>query len=335
MKVPGTAREFVVRNDDVTVGDLARFGQINASQVDIGARPLPTRPILRGDHRILRLQSGLSVHTSDTVAVENLTTTTEQAPGLSILLFLSGRVEVEIGEMRMTLGPDQDKPVHAVMIARARTERLVRTVAKGERVRHIVVTVRPEWIEACAFDTDEIRQTVLEFCNTHLSRLEWKADPALLAIAERMLHPPAMAEKLYLESRALDILVDGFAALANSEQNLGCPHLSPTGLHRLEMINATIAMAGNRKLSVEQVARESGVSVSTMQRLFRAGHAMSVGEYLRKRGLKLARRLLETENVSVAEAAYLAGYNSPTNFATAFKREFGVTPREARSGKTH
>jgi AraC-like DNA-binding protein len=33
--------------------------------------------------------------------------------------------------------------------------------------------------------------------------------------------------------------------------------------------------------------------------------------------------------MSVTEAAYLAGYGSPANFATAFRRQYGLTPREA------
>lgn len=335
MKEQARAVEFLVRNDDVTVDDLTRYGQLTATGFGLASHHAATRPVLKGDHRILLLQSGLSVHTSDTTAVDDLTTTSEQTPGLSILLFLSGKIDVCMGELRMSLGPGEDGPIRAVMVSRTKRERLVRKVARGQQVRHIVVTVRPEWIKACAFDNDDIRQTVLDFCNSHLSHLEWEADPALLAIAERMLHPPVPGEKLYLESRALDVLLDGFAALCSSRQNARGLHLSPAEAHRLEVIDATIAAAGNRKLSVEQVARESGVSVSTMQRLFRAGHEMTVGEYLRKRGLNLARRLLEAENVSIAEAAYLAGYNSPTNFATAFKREFGLTPRAVRQGKTH
>ena len=58
---------------------------------------------------------------------------------------------------------------------------------------------------------------------------------------------------------------------------------------------------------------------------------MTVFEYQRGRRLQLAREALEREGASVNEAAWRAGYNSPANFATAFKRHFGITPRQVRA----
>jgi AraC-like DNA-binding protein len=39
-----------------------------------------------------------------------------------------------------------------------------------------------------------------------------------------------------------------------------------------------------------------------------------------------AREALERDGMSVAQAAYIAGYTSAANFATAFRRFFGTTP---------
>ena len=44
-----------------------------------------------------------------------------------------------------------------------------------------------------------------------------------------------------------------------------------------------------------------------------------------------ARDAMERDGISVAEAAYDAGYSSPANFSTAFKRMFGLSPREAKT----
>lgn len=57
---------------------------------------------------------------------------------------------------------------------------------------------------------------------------------------------------------------------------------------------------------------------------------MSVFEHLRYMRLERARLALERGDVPIAEAAFLAGYASPANFATAFKRRFGLTPTDAR-----
>ncbi|CFO34701.1 transcriptional regulator [Bordetella pertussis] len=45
----------------------------------------------------------------------------------------------------------------------------------------------------------------------------------------------------------------------------------------------------------------------------------------------LWRLYLECDGLSVAQAACLAGYTSAANFATAFRRAFGVTPGQLRA----
>ncbi|WP_246767099.1 helix-turn-helix domain-containing protein, partial [Bordetella pertussis] len=54
-------------------------------------------------------------------------------------------------------------------------------------------------------------------------------------------------------------------------------------------------------------------------------------ECLRGARLTRARLGLERDGLSVAQAACLAGYTSAANFATAFRRAFGVTPGQLRA----
>ena len=42
-------------------------------------------------------------------------------------------------------------------------------------------------------------------------------------------------------------------------------------------------------------------------------------------------KALERDGASVAEAAYIAGYASAANFATAFRRFFGTSPKNFRA----
>ena len=83
--------------------------------------------------------------------------------------------------------------------------------------------------------------------------------------------------------------------------------------------------------SLDHIARETGVNATTLQRQFRSLKGMTVFEYQRGRRLNSAREALEREGATVTEAAWRAGYNSPANFATAFKRQFGISPRQVRS----
>jgi AraC-like DNA-binding protein len=56
-----------------------------------------------------------------------------------------------------------------------------------------------------------------------------------------------------------------------------------------------------------------------------------VFHYVRKIKLDQARVALETGKLTIAQAAFVAGYSSAANFATAFRRVFGFSPKDARS----
>ena len=81
-------------------------------------------------------------------------------------------------------------------------------------------------------------------------------------------------------------------------------------------------------MSVETVARATAMSSSALQRRFRRDTGLTVFEYVRSRRLEKVRDVLRQEDMSVSEAAFLAGYNHTSNFITAFRRQFGVTPGE-------
>jgi len=53
--------------------------------------------------------------------------------------------------------------------------------------------------------------------------------------------------------------------------------------------------------------------------------------YRQRLRLDQARRRLGTTDLSISEIAFDAGYEHASNFATAFKRTFGFSPKEARA----
>lgn len=76
------------------------------------------------------------------------------------------------------------------------------------------------------------------------------------------------------------------------------------------------------------IARAAGVSASGLQRLFRVSENQSIFEYVRMLRLERAFAALSSGEVTVQEASAIAGYSSAANFSTAFRRQFGTTPRD-------
>jgi AraC-like DNA-binding protein len=75
-----------------------------------------------------------------------------------------------------------------------------------------------------------------------------------------------------------------------------------------------------------RLLRQSGASRRTMERLFRAETAMSLGQWLRREKLLEGLRRMGAGDTVNAVALDL-GYSSPSAFISMFRRELGQTPR--------
>jgi len=82
----------------------------------------------------------------------------------------------------------------------------------------------------------------------------------------------------------------------------------------------------NRPLQVEELANFARMSTSTFHRHFRAVTSMSPLQYQKSLRLHEARRLMLTEHLDAASAAFQVGYESHTQFSREYSRMFGAPP---------
>lgn len=78
--------------------------------------------------------------------------------------------------------------------------------------------------------------------------------------------------------------------------------------------------------TLDALAREIGLSRSSLAERFTAYVEMPPMQYLARWRLQIAARLLEAPNISVAQAAAEVGYQSEAAFNRAFKRHTGIAP---------
>ncbi len=83
-------------------------------------------------------------------------------------------------------------------------------------------------------------------------------------------------------------------------------------------------------INYADVAKSIRMSGYNFHRTFSFVTGMTANEYIRKRRLTLAARELQTTNISVIDAAYKYGYESPESFSKAFSRFHGSTPKQAK-----
>ena len=87
-----------------------------------------------------------------------------------------------------------------------------------------------------------------------------------------------------------------------------------------------------KTLNLEALSKECGVSKFHFHRLFREYQGETLNEHVTRKRLEFAaNHLIMLPHMNVAQLANNLGFSSAANFSKAFKRYFGVTPREWRN----
>ena len=315
-------------------GTLVRRSDIAAGHADARLRfdGDPAQDVaLRGRYGLVRLSGGLTLHVTDAHGLTDMATEIELPPRLTCAVVLAGRADFTLGARPLAFGGTGAPEVSVVSLARP--EVLRRLSPRGSYVRKVNVTLEQEWLDAGGLDGLDARSPVRRLSREHLAFVGWRPSARLLALAREIIEappcPPALAS-LYLQSRAAEIAFETLAGLGGAPQGGPAASLTPREIRKAARIRDHLEANLGREVTLDGTARALGMSVSSLQRLFRAAYGTTVLDHVRRRRLEVARDALARDGVSVGEAAWLAGYSSAANFATAFRRSFGIAPTEAR-----
>jgi AraC-like DNA-binding protein len=116
--------------------------------------------------------------------------------------------------------------------------------------------------------------------------------------------------------------------LLMGEQGVRLRHLATLGEGSSSIAKAVERLRHDfdRPLRVEQLARELGMSVSGFHQHFKAVTALSPLQFQKRLRLQEARRLMLSEDLDAASAAYRVGYRDASHFNREYKSLFGVPP---------
>jgi TolB-like protein/AraC-like DNA-binding protein len=88
----------------------------------------------------------------------------------------------------------------------------------------------------------------------------------------------------------------------------------------------------NEHYSVDVLARQVGLSRSTLHRKLMKLTGKSPSDLIKEKRLIYARQLLENDVATASEIAYKVGFSSPSYFTKVFKNYFQLSPGEIRKG---
>lgn len=93
-----------------------------------------------------------------------------------------------------------------------------------------------------------------------------------------------------------------------------------------------IAQNYNQDITIEELAKYCNMSVSNFRKQFKEAAGTSPLEYLNNLRISVACHLLRTTKEPILAISEAVGFRSLSSFNRLFKRIYGISPRQARSG---
>ncbi|MCG8652578.1 MAG: AraC family transcriptional regulator, partial [Pirellulales bacterium] len=109
----------------------------------------------------------------------------------------------------------------------------------------------------------------------------------------------------------------------------------PTPPDRLHQATEMIARRFDQPLEVSEMAKAVNLSISQLNRRFRATYQMSPSEYLQRVRVHEASRLLAGSSLSIGEVALRTGFYDQAHLTRMFRKWMGMTPTDFRKESRH
>ncbi|MBO9475661.1 helix-turn-helix transcriptional regulator [Shimia sp. R10_1] len=281
-----------------------------------------------GDFRVGVLNEPMSGVTDDTNAPVK--------PKFLVLILLHGvqKFYVEGEPIELNAGTGDTATPVAFALLMQKTSHIQFAGSWGDPFRKLSIAGPPDWFDHMAHGMHD-PEGLPNFPREHLQHRIWAPGKEILRLANQIiLSPPENSKQqlgLFRMSRALEILRRIPAEIKATEDHAAKTYPQDNELKSLERIRLHILENLSENLSLEYLEQTFGLNRRSIQRRFKQAYGVSVSQFVRKSRLKRANEALQKEGLPLAKAAHLAGYSSPANFATAFRREFGVAPKSVRN----
>ncbi|MFZ9968123.1 MAG: helix-turn-helix transcriptional regulator [Steroidobacteraceae bacterium] len=317
--------------------DIRRFYTADPEQPFLPGQGMRYRPTLQGANGyrdLIEVTPGFMLVVGDVRHESSSSITADEDPVLKIHYRLSGagraalegHREIEIAERSSTL------------LMHPEGLRKVEWFLAGQHEQSVTLLCQPGFLKGRMADVlSRLPPLVAEFLEgggegVYHESMPLRADMARAAAALLACELTGSLRRLYAEGKAYELLTLSLQALVDADQDNDQRDsgLTQRDFERLAVARQILERDFLNPPSIAGLAREVGINEAKLMRAFKHLYGRTIFDFAQQLRMERAKKLLEATDLSVTDIALEVGYEYSSNFTTAFKRHFGITPKAAR-----
>lgn len=180
-------------------------------------------------------------------------------------------------------------------------------------------------LEGIEIDLDRLRQKLSGNDGCFVLR----ATKEIEHIFDELYHVDPRIQKGYFRIKVLELLL--FLSITPFESGRDRrQYLLARQACVVEQIHDVLTKNLDQNITLEALSKRFDIGMTTMKNCFRAVYGKPINTWRREYRLHVAARMLRETDKSVLEIANSVGYENPSKFADAFRKQLGIPPLEYR-----
>ncbi len=155
-------------------------------------------------------------------------------------------------------------------------------------------------------------------------------EPAVLASVRELTCGirSGLPRRIFLEGKALELVAMQLFWLHNRESGPSCLSLSPDERNRIHAAKEALVENLAYPPTVSALSQRFNLSINKLQFGFQEIFGSTVYGFLKEYKLQKAQSLFKQADMNVSEVAWEVGYVNISHFSAAFKKRFGILPKQ-------
>lgn len=282
-----------------------------------------------GYTRIFQISDGLSYRLVDYTLTNDFLFERVGSSKFFLILYLyiytdCHRLEFEIN--RRTIVENQDIDYSTFLMTNSFTNQKLR-ITKGAKVKGLTIQMSEDWLKRNLNSSTKLNLDLLKSKDVFQSLIL----PGYRKLITEIFNPDvdSVVPDLYLSCRIISLLEMFFGDIYRNGLEANSLPVSTRDVQSLfEVEQYLIDHFREPFPSINTLSRLAIMSSSKLKQSFKKAFGTGLFEYYQRNRMLKAREMLISKTHTVTEVGEFLGYQNLSNFSVAFKKEFGILPKD-------